>query len=72
MIGPLDPIRSSESDDAIPDPDPMFGSFDSNHDSTELDHNDIARELFAQMTIPRIVFVIFFVPSLIAEKSATV
>src|SRR5271170_1873821 len=31
------PIRSSESDDAIPDPDPdpMIGSFDPNHDSTD-------------------------------------
>src|SRR5271170_783142 len=30
------PIRSPESDDAIPDPDPdpMIGSFDPNHDST--------------------------------------
>src|SRR5271163_2946451 len=34
-----DQIRSSESDDAIPDPDPdpMIGSFDPNHDSTGQD-----------------------------------
>src|SRR5271163_1723253 len=33
-----DQIRSSESDDAIPDPDPdpMIGSFDPNHNSTAL------------------------------------
>src|SRR5271170_1841037 len=32
----FDPIRSSESGNAIPDPDPdhMIGSFDPNHDST--------------------------------------
>jgi hypothetical protein len=33
-----DPIRSSESGDAIPDPDPdpMIGSFDPDHDSAGL------------------------------------